>query len=285
MGKKMQENTEVSQGTQNILNIITPSSLDFTKSSTNIGESTGKIYAISRYPSSVDYGWLSKLCNLDGTMTVIEYKNVESDNLINSYNSRIKNLNSEFSTAKTESDRQDIQRAIDDIKSMISRIKDEPFGYVNIMLFVQDFSERRLETRIRKVNSMLAMVGASSRILPYKQKLAYRCISPYGIPDIRVANIGNRNMPISSFLGGFPMSSTGINDGKGFYMGKSQNGSLVILDTWLRGGDRTNGNWWVQGIPGSGKSSAVKLILLMEWALGTKIIIMDPEREVRQEVA
>ena len=50
---------------ENILNIITPSGIDFTNTSANVGENIGKIYYISKYPSNVDYGCLAPLCNLE----------------------------------------------------------------------------------------------------------------------------------------------------------------------------------------------------------------------------
>lgn len=277
--KTKQYEAPMSTATKNMLNIITPSGLQFTSTYTNIGENKGKIFAISRYPSQVDYCWMADLCNLEGTSTVVEYTSTMSDNLIRSYDTQIKNLKGEMGTAKNESERQSIENAIKDIKKMISMIKDEPIGYVNIMLLVQDVNERKLEERVRKVKSKIAALGASARILTFKQKEAYECMTPYGIPNEMVANAGNRNMPLSTFLGGFPMASTCINDDDGFYLGKTKKGRLTYLNIWKRGSDRVNSNWWIQGMPGVGKSSAIKLVLLMEWTLGSKIIIMDPERE------
>ncbi len=57
--------------------------------------------------------------------------------------------------------------------------------------------------------------------------------------------------------------------------------SLVIVDTWKRGGDRTNSNFCVMGNSGVGKSTAIKHILLSEYMKGTRIIVIDPESEYR----
>ncbi len=40
-------------------------------------------------------------------------------------------------------------------------------------------------------------------------------------------------MPISTFLGGYPNASSGLNDPKGFYFGKTKDHNLVVLDQWL----------------------------------------------------
>lgn len=62
---------------------------------------------------------------------------------------------------------------------------------------------------------------------------------------------------------------------------KDRNGGLVIVDTWKRGGDRTNSNFCVMGNSGVGKSTAIKHILLSEYMKGTRIIVIDPESEYR----
>ncbi len=77
----------------------------------------------------------------------------------------------------------------------------------------------------------------------------------------------------------FHFGGGGLNDGKGFYLAKDTNGGVVILDTWKRGLDRTNSNFVVMGTSGVGKSTAVKHILLNEFMRGTKLILIDPERE------
>lgn len=63
---------------------------------------------------------------------------------------------------------------------------------------------------------------------------------------------------------------------------KDRNGGLVIVDTWKRGGDRTNSNFCVMGNSGVGKSTAIKHILLSEYMKGTRIIVIDPESEYKE---
>lgn len=41
-----------------LLNVITPMGLEIKKNSLVIGENTGKVYGVIRYPQKVDYGWL-----------------------------------------------------------------------------------------------------------------------------------------------------------------------------------------------------------------------------------
>lgn len=265
-----------------ILNIITPSGIDYDKNFANIGENVGKIFAITKYPTEgVTYGWLSDLCNIEGTTTVIEYRTTDPSHLTVVFNKKIGELKADQELLKQESDKQKNEQAIKDLEEMIHRIavRNEPVGYLNVMLHVQDTTLAGLQNRIKRVNSIIAVAGCNMRNLKYKQFQALQCVAPYGRPNREVSNIGDRNMPISSFVGGFPMSNPGINDEEGYYIGKTQNNRLIILNQWLRNKDRVNSNWFITGLPGVGKSSFLKSLFVREIAFGTKFIVFDPERE------
>lgn len=266
---------------QQLLNIITPSGIDFNNNFASVGEEEGKIYCISRYPSEVEYGWLSELLNQPGTAATVEYRYSPEDHMIAAFNKRISELNSLVQTEKKESERQKMEHSIDDLKKMINRIsvKKEPVGYFNIMLHIKDSKPAALDSRIRKVNGTIRANECDMRHLKLKQKEAMAAMSPWGIPNPMVSNVGERNMPMSTFIGGFPFAAAGLNDANGYYLGKSKD-RIVILNIWLRGKDRSNSNIYVQGIPGTGKSTYVKNIMVMEYALNDTLqVVWDAENE------
>ena len=111
---------------------------------------------------------------------------------------------------------------------------------------------------------------------------SYKTIKEGGkIENPLLNEVSNRVMPLRTFVGGFPFSSSGLNDNAGCYVAKDATGGLVVLDFWLRENDRTNSNFVIMGVPGSGKSAAVKHITLSEFMLGTKLIFIDPESEYK----
>lgn len=268
---------------QLLLNAITPSGIDFDSTHANLGDMQGKVYFLSKYPSEgVDYGWMAPLCNLEGTSTVVEFHHTDKAALIDVYNKKISELKSDRTLAKQESEKQVLDAAIKDLERLIKSlaVDDEPVGYVNIMLHIQDTTEKLLNDRIKRVSGRVAGMGCNIKNLKYRQIEALQCISPYGVPyPERIANMGNRNMPMSTFTGGFPMANSGINDVGGYYLGKTKQNRLIILNQWLRNKDRVNSNWIITGLPGVGKSSFIKLIFCKEIAFGTKIIVFDPEEE------
>lgn len=283
MGKKKKINEKVYIN-ENILNIITPTGIDYDNTYANIGENVGKIYCISKYPADVEHGWLASLCNLEGTATTLEFRHTSPDRMQKVMNNKISEMRSNQETAREESEKQKIEKAVTDIQQMINRIsvQNEPVGYINIMLLVQGTNLQEFNSRIKRVTSAVAIAECNIRNLKYRQLLALQAIAPYGVPNVEcVSNQGERNMPISTFVGGFPMANAGLNDTNGFVIGKSKNNRIVRVNQWARSKDRTNSNWFITGVPGTGKSTSIKLIISKDYALGTKFIIFDPEVEYR----
>lgn len=269
------------QVNQNILNIITPSGLEFSKSGLMIGENEAKIMVITKYPSNPDYGWLSQITAVEGTTAKIEFEPTDSGTLIERCNEQIRTYRADLTVSTDESVKLRKEKAIKDITEMIKRIDQdgEVVGYVNVILMVAALTKESLDDRIKRIKGIIATFGGSTRQLVFLQKDAYKAISPYGIPIKKINDMGARNMPLSTFIGGFINASSGINDGYGLKIGKTEQGKPVIINTRMRGGDRTNMNWFITGIPGVGKSATVKDITVMEYALGAKVIYLDPERE------
>lgn len=284
--KKQQKGSNNLQNTQievneNLLNIITPPGLDISDSGTELGENVGKIFAISKYPKDADYGWLSKLSNLEGTSTSIEFEYTNPDNLIEIYDKQISEKIRSAESLKKQSDKDTAQESIASLQKLVKKIgvDKEPVGYFNIMFHIQAPNQKLLKEREKRVSSAIATEHCNKRLLRKRQSQALHAMSPYGIPNVESKNIGNRNMPISTFLGGFPMSNPGINDPGGYYIGKTASGRLNFLNMWIRNRDRVNSNWVVFGIPGTGKSTALKFIYDCEYAFGTKIFLFDPDGE------
>lgn len=283
---KKKKDTVKDDVNHNILNIIAPAGITYTDKEANMDENVGSIYTISHYPSDVDYGWLAPLCNIEGTSTTIEWVPADPGRLLAVYDKKYKELKGTHDTLKEESDKQKNRQAQKNISRLIKNIAidKEPVGYMNILLHPQAYTYDKLEERIKSVRIAASTNGCNIKVLKNKQHRALKVIAPYGLPDEKVENMGQRNIPISTLLGGFPMANSGINDPEGIYLGKvkDNSGRVVILDQWRRFKDRVNSNWIITGIPGVGKSTILKLLTEKTWALGTKFICFDPEKEYKE---
>lgn len=63
--------------------------LEIKRNSLVIGENTGKIYGVVRYPQKVDSGWLSKITNIPGTLVSIGIQPVDNSALISAISKSI----------------------------------------------------------------------------------------------------------------------------------------------------------------------------------------------------
>lgn len=79
--KRKQEN-EVIPINNALLNIITPMGLEIKRNSLVIGENTGKVYGIVKYPQKVDYGWLSKITNIPSTIVSVSFTPIDNGSFI-----------------------------------------------------------------------------------------------------------------------------------------------------------------------------------------------------------
>lgn len=267
-----------------LLNIISPVAYDF-KSNPNqftLGENLCKAYGIIKYPQEPDYGWLSKITNLPSTMVGMTFT-PNSGEIIESINSNIKMLDREKNSAKDTLSYQRAQKGIDNGTRLMKQIDEngEVVGELSTTLIPLSKDKESLKQVERKMRGTCAIANCKIRNLSLMQKEAIEHVAPfYGMND-KINEVSNRVMPLRTFVGGFPFASSGINDNQGFYVAKDVQGGLVILDFWIRKNDRTNTNFVVMGVPGQGKSAAIKSITLSEFAMGTKLIFIDPESEYK----
>ena len=61
-----------------LLNIISPMSLEIKRNNITLGENTGKVYGIIKYPQDLEYGWLSRITNIPGTICSINFTPIDS---------------------------------------------------------------------------------------------------------------------------------------------------------------------------------------------------------------
>ena len=94
-----------------------------------------------------------------------------------------------------------------------------------------------------------------------------------------------RVLPATSVANLYPFNYSGKTDAHGFYIGRDKFGSNVLVDFNQRADDKTNGSILILGNSGQGKSYLLKLILCNLRESSMNVICLDPEMEVRQEVA
>ena len=248
------------------------------------GENIGKLYGIIKYPPEVNIGWLSKINNMPGTIVCQTFTPTDNSELIQNISSTIRQKTGEAESARDPLVRQRAMKAVEQGENIMKQIDQngETVGYVSNIIMVTSSDEEQFRQRCRQAETTIASVKCKARGLANLQKNAYKAISPYHVPDDKIENVCKKLMPISTYAGGFPFASSSYSDGRGYYFAKDVSGGMVAIDPWLRHGDRTNSNWVIMGVAGQGKSATTKHIITEEYAKGTKIILIDPEREYKK---
>ncbi|MGN0307086.1 MAG: VirB4 family type IV secretion system protein [Lachnospiraceae bacterium] len=267
-----------------LLNVVTPIGLSFEKNQLSLGENRGKAYGIIRYPQKVEPEWLSRLTNIPSTLVSIGFKPVDNSTLINAISRNVVQQRGLAEGAKDPLSRQRAEKAAEDGEKIIMQIdrEGETVGLMSVAVMPIAREEKEFKKVCRLAESAASVMKCKIRAIPNLQKEAFMHLSPTFPNHPKMESILQRIVPFSTFVGGFPFASSGFNDGEGYYFAKDKNGGLVILDTWRRGGDRTNSNFCVMGNSGVGKSTAIKHILLAEYMKGTRIIVIDPESEYKE---
>lgn len=280
---KKTQNNQVTVN-NSLLNIITPIGLELKRNSLIVGENTGRIYGIVKYPQKIDYGWLAKITNIPGTVVGITFIPIDNGEFISGLSKNVIQNRSAADSAKDPLIRQRAEQAAMDGEKIMLQIdrEGETVGTMTISIMVIAREENNFQKICRKTESIIATSKAKLRIMANLQEQAFKSVAPYYTLDEAIGEVLKRVIPMSSFVGGFPFSSSGYNDGTGYYFGRDSTGGLVVLDPWKRGNDRTNTNFTIMGVAGVGKSTVVKHIALSEYMKGTKIIFIDPEREYQE---
>ena len=266
-----------------LLNVITPVGLGFSKNSLDLGENMGKVYGLIRYPQKVEVEWLSRITNIPSTIVSIGWRPVDNATLINAISRSVVQQRGLADGAKDPLSRQRAEKAADDGEKIIMQIdrEGETVGLMSVSVMPIAKDEKTFKKVCRRAESMVSVMKCKMRVIPNLQKESFRHISPSFPTNAKIESILQKIVPISTFVGGFPFASSGFNDGEGYYFAQDTSGGLVIVDTWRRGGDRTNSNFVIMGNSGVGKSTAIKHIILSEFMKGTKILVVDPESEYR----
>lgn len=221
---------------------------------------------------------------MEGVICSVHLTPTDPAKLIENISKSIGELSAKISNGGSALMMQRAEQQYKDANLLLQKIDQEQENvfYVSVSIMITAPTKELLDKKSRKIESVLAGSKMKGRTPMFRQEDALSAVSPYGFCPQSIKDISNRNMPASTIAGSFPFVHSGINDMQGIILGKDRNGGIVLIDQWIRSGDRTNSNWTILGAPGVGKTATIKHIFTYEYALGTTIIIIDPEREYKE---
>jgi len=266
-----------------MLDITLPFALNFAPKHVDMGDQVFRTMAIGAYPPKVSAAFLSRLASVSGVTVSMHIEPTDATTLIRNINRAVGEYGGRLELGGNALTTQRLEQSLKDAQDLLRKLDQEQqqvfFVTVLIIIAARDVTE--LNKRVRALEGMLAASGIRARSLMFRQEAGLKGIGPWMHIDKDIHESFARNMPAETVAATYPFNVAGLNDGSGIILGRDKNNGLVMLDIWKREGDRTNSNLTILAKPGAGKSFAAKMLMMREFLMGSRIIVIDPEREYK----
>ena len=240
---------------------------------------------IKKYPSSLSDRFLNEITSLpvhsitsidvvpipkDMTTKVLQkkYLGIESDII---KQQRVRNKNNDFSSEISYNKRiekKEIEEIMDDVRE-----NDQCLYYVAVTIILMADSKEELDSMTETVETIGKRNSVTIEEHYLKQREALNTALPIGVRQVETM----RTMLTQSLAVLMPFNVQELNDGSGCYYGINQVSKNINIGNRKK---LINGNGFVFGVPGSGKSHFCKMELGQVFLGGEdEIIIIDPMNE------
>ncbi len=268
-----------SLGEQDAMDLLSYGGLEEQKNYINLDNQYIRTLFISGYPYVASSGWLNSLINFSHN-TDISYHihTIEANQALPKLHRKITELEStKRSMAKSGRiigpEITDPLKSATKLRNRILRGQEKLFQVsIYVALFAKSIEE--LEKTTIQLETSLAARLFYTKSADFQQVDALQSI----LPRAEDVLSQKRNLDSSTAALTFPFVSSEMVEESGILYGiNKSNNSLVILDRF----SLQNANSIVFAQSGSGKSYSAKVEILRHLMQGTKVLIIDPEREYR----
>lgn len=271
--------------------LICPDSLEFEKDYFKMGNRYGRVLFLREYASYIKDVLISELTDLNrDLMLSIDVIPVPMDEAVREVESRLlgvetnitnwqrkQNQNNNYSAVvpyDMEQQRKESKEFLNDLTSRDQRMM---FGVLTLVHTAETKKQLNMDTAALLAVARKRMCQMA--VLKYQQMDGLNTALPIGHRKINAL----RTLTTESLAVLMPFRVQEIMDEGGIYCGENAISHNLIMCNKAK---LLNPNSFLLGVPGSGKSFSAKMLIVnLALATGDDILICDPEREVRQEVA
>lgn len=279
--EKKKETVEIDPKLKTILDTVAPISVEFNQNSFKFGDKIVRAYAITQYTPHPKFGWAADITGIPNTIVSMLYTPTSNADLMQALSRSLNVMRGTVEATKNYIEKQRTEQGIENAEETIKRLDrtGESVGRYSCVILAFGTTKEEFQKTCSRVESKVSALNLRVKILSNLQKEAFMTAFPTYIPHPDVLRCSEKIITQSAMEFGMPIASSAFSDDTGCHFAEDTNGNMIILDVWKRIGDRTNSNFTIMGMPGKGKSFAVKSILLGEFMRGTHIYIIDPEKE------
>lgn len=269
---------------------ICPDSMTVKSDHIRIGKKYARVLYLQDFPSFLKDSMVSELCDInrnlmlsidiipiptDEAVKEVERKLLGTETEITNWQ-RKQNKNNNFSAVvpyDLEQQRKESKEFLDDLTS-----RDQRMMFVTVTLVHVADSKKQLDTDTEALLSVARKHICQFQTLKYQQLDGLNTTLPYGLRKINAL----RTLTTESAAVFMPFQAQEINHPEGIYCGQNAISKNLLF---VNRSSLLNGNGFVLGVSGSGKSFFAKdeIIQLVLRNQGD-VIIIDPEREYNRLV-
>ena len=261
---------------------VAPRGLKIAEKDLILGDAYMSVVTLITYPSYVNIGWLGAVANVNHTRMCISIDPMDTAEISKTLKKSISDTKSKMINISDYNDQILLNNQMQDYVELVNRIdrEHEKFSKLTVCFLCYGDTKDALEKTKKELKSTLTAYGLGSADLMFEQERSLKMCLPTMYNDLQKQY--GLDVPMMATASSFPFVFQNLqDDGDSIILGYDSLGSKVFFDLWKRTNKRNNSNGVVIGKSGSGKSTVVKKIIRGNWARGTKIIAIDPERELK----
>lgn len=234
---------------------------------------------VYQFPEEIDTFWLAKVCNINGTVAVVDISTDNMAEVKKNLNKSMKEQVGRKRDAKDFEELYDAEKRLGEMKRMFDEISsyNEIVKLIHIRIYVADRSFEALERRIKNIMDKLETDSGwlttiylnetknewMSMYRPYKRQ-KQELFFPYG-----------QSMTATGLAHGNPFHFSMLYDPTGTFLGKTPCGGNVLFDLFTKTQTRLYYNFLAIGEMGSGKSTLLKKQFLHNAIKGNYVRTFD----------
>lgn len=284
-GPERPDLSELEAGSTTILDILSPTAID-TKSRDYIvvdGVFHAYLYITGYgYSTTVGSCWLAPLVEAgEGVNISFSFTRQNREKILSKIaQTTMLNRSRMRDVGDTRQDYEELDSAITSglyLKDVMNR-QGEDFYYMHTLIEVVADDPDTLEQRVTAVEKLCVSVDMIARRCDYANEQGFLSTLPLVTLDADIERKSRRNALTTGVAAAFPFVSYEHSDRNGIFLGLNlYNKSPVFLDPY-DDYKYTNGNWWIGGNSGAGKSVTLQCLAGRLREQGKRVVCVIPKK-------
>ena len=275
--RNFDEREEKDIADEDLLAWVKPKEVVFHGNRYVIDGTEASVLAVADYPLRVKNAWGAKLFNIPNTKVVMYVRPVDKYKAIRRIDKCIGEMETKQIVADKASEANSAETHQETMNALLDSLQTENESLLDVTLTVTAYNYLKNENYKKAVRRALLTENFKPSTLYGLQIEGFKTAA---VSPVSTLKNHERGINSSSLAAVFPFVRTCVLDDGGILLGENKtNGYPFILNLWKRGNLYQNSNAMIIGKSGSGKSYFLKTLIANEWANGTRVIVLDPERE------